>query len=141
MPLTVNREVGRLVDGPEESIRTYAVAASTHIYKGSLVGLNASGYLRAMAASATTAKFIGISYEEIDNSAGANAAMICRVFTQGDFIFDLTPVAVTDITAAVYANQDTDTPTLTATANTKIGNIVGLPEANKIVLRIKQTAP
>ena len=49
MALTANREVDRLVDGPTESIRTYAVAGSTHIYKGSLVGLDSSGYLRPIA--------------------------------------------------------------------------------------------
>lgn len=141
MPLTANREVGRLVDGPEEAIRTYGVAAATRIYKGSLVGMNAAGYLRPMAAAITTAKFIGLSYEEVDNTAGANGAVACRVFTQGDFIFDLTPVAVTDITSAVYANADNDVPTLVATGNTKIGNIVGVPETNKIVLRLRQTAP
>lgn len=140
MALTANREVDRLVDGPTESIRTYAVAGSTHIFKGSLVGLNSSGYLRAMAAAAATPEFIGLSYEEIDNSSGSDGDLDCRVFTQGDFIFDLSGVAVTDITAAIYADGSNDVPTLTATANTKIGNAVGLPEANKIVLRVKQTA-
>ncbi len=140
MPLTANREVPRLVDGPTPSIRTYKIAGSTHIYKGSMVGLNSSGYLVAMQASATTAKFIGISYEQVDNSAGSNGDLECRVYTQGDFIFDLSSVAVTDITAAVYANGNNDTVTLTSTSNTKVGNVAGVPEANKIVLRIKQTA-
>lgn len=140
MALTANREVDRLVDGPTESIRTYAVAASTHIYKGSLVGLDSDGYLRPMAAAATTAEFIGLSYEEIDNSSGSDGDLDCRVFTQGDFIFSLASVAVTDITAAVYANGANDVPTLTSTSNTQIGNVVGVPQSNEIVLRIKQTA-
>jgi hypothetical protein len=78
MPLTANREVGRLVDGPEEAIRTYAVAAGTRIYKGSLVGLNSAGYLRPMAAAATTARFIGV----LEWTTRPALRVVCRVFTR-----------------------------------------------------------
>ena len=111
-----------------------------HIYKGSLVGLGSGGYLQPMAASATTAKFIGICYEEMDNSGGGDGDLDCRVFTQGDFVFDLPGAGVMALTAAVYADGDSDLPTLSSVDNTQIGNVVGILEPGKIVLRIRQTA-
>ncbi len=47
------------------------VAASTHIYKGTFVATNASGYVIALADSASIV-FAGLANEESDNSAGAN---------------------------------------------------------------------
>lgn len=46
------------------------VAASTHLYKGSLLGTNASGY--AIPASASALRIIGVAEEEADNSTGSN---------------------------------------------------------------------
>lgn len=55
-----------------------AVAASTTIYQGTLVGINSSGYLVPMSDTAGVV-FDGVALETIDNSAGANAAKTCDV--------------------------------------------------------------
>jgi len=54
------------------------VAASTKIFAGSLVCLNASGFLT-KGAVATTLKAVGMAEESVDNSAGANGALSCKV--------------------------------------------------------------
>lgn len=53
----------------------------------------------------------------------------------GDFELPLTGVAVTNIGAAVYASDDA-TLTLTSTANSFAGWVLGVPKANTIVLRL-----
>jgi len=65
MPLTKNREVDHFID---QETRTYNVAASTHVYKGALVGLKSDGYACGLVAGDP---FVGIAYEESDNASGA----------------------------------------------------------------------
>jgi len=63
----------------------YPVAASTTIPGGVLVALNAGGYL-INAADAASITVVGVSFERIDNSAGANGALECKVL-KGSFKF------------------------------------------------------
>lgn len=129
MALTANREVNRFVD---QELRSHAVAASVHVYKGGFVGVNTSGYARPLTAGD---KLLGLAYEEKDNSSGANGDVSARVFTFGDFEHTLSGVAVTDIGRAVFANNDT-TLTFIADGNTYVGTVRDRPEANKIILRL-----
>ena len=129
MALSGNREVDRYVD---QALRSYLVAADAHVYKGAFVGLDGSGYARALQAGDAC---VGLAYEECDNSGGANGDARVRVYTQGDFLHALTGAALTDIGAAVYASDD-GTLTLTATSNSLVGVCVDRPEANQIILRL-----
>ncbi len=130
MALSTNREVDRYVD---QELRSYPVAQSAHIYKGGFVGLNASGYARALAASDPA---VGLAYEEADNSGGSDGDKAVRVFTQGDFLHALSGAAKTNIGDAVYASAD-DTLTFTATGNSLVGVCVDVPESGKVILRIE----
>ncbi len=128
--LTANREVPRFVD---QELRSFKVKGSSTIYKGGYVGLDAAtGYARALVAGDT---FLGIAYEECDNSAGSDGDKTVRVFTQGDFQVALSGAALTDIGSTVYASAD-DTATLTSTDNSAIGTMVDLLSTGQIVLRI-----
>ena len=66
MALTANQEVDRLVD---QELRQYGLTASAHVYKGGFVGLAIDGYVRAFVAGDL---FLGLAYEEGDNTSGAN---------------------------------------------------------------------
>ncbi len=79
MALGANRELDRYVD---QELRRYAVAEGAHVYKGGFVGVNASGYARALTAGD---RCVGIAYEEADNSSGSDGVAYVRVFTLGDF--------------------------------------------------------
>jgi len=131
MALTANREVDRYVD---QELRSWPVAASEHIYKGAFVGLS-SGYARALQAGDP---FIGITYEEIDNSSGSNGDESVRTFTQGDFEHALSGAAVANNRVAIYASDD-ETLTTTSTDNSLVGYQMGVPASNKIVLRLQAT--
>jgi hypothetical protein len=61
----------------------YPVAAATIIPGGVLVGLNAAGFL-INAADVAGLTVVGVSFERIDNSAGANGDKECKVL-KGSF--------------------------------------------------------
>ncbi len=129
MALTANREVNRYVD---QEVRSHAVAATVHVYKGGFVGLNTSGYARPLTAGD---RLLGLAYEEKDNSSGSDGAVSVRVFTFGDFEHTLSGAAVTDIGRPVFASDDT-TLTFVGDGNTYVGTVRDRPEANKITLRL-----
>lgn len=83
------------------------VAASTAIYKGSLVGYNAAGYLVsyipwAQATTATGTPFVGIALEAVASQAAAGDKT-CRVQVAGIFTYALSAAAQLDIGKPVYA--------------------------------------
>lgn len=86
----------------------FPVAASTLIYAGSLVCINASS-LATKGAVATTLKAVGIATERADNSAGAAGAIRVKV-RRGCFRFanssagDL--IALADVGADCYIVDD-----------------------------------
>ncbi len=129
MALTSNREVDHYID---QELRSFQVAASVRVYKGAFVGLNASGYAKGLTAGDT---FLGIAYEEIDNSSGANGDLSVRVYSLGDFGHTLTSAAVTDIGRPVFASAD-DTLTFSAAGNTYVGVVQDRIAANEIILRM-----
>lgn len=62
------------------------VKAATHIYKGSLVSVDAGGY--AVPGGDTAGHtFMGVSLEEADNTDGASGELSVRVQTSGVFSF------------------------------------------------------
>lgn len=60
------------------SIPAWPVAASTTIYQGTMVAVNASGYLVSASADPTL-RVVGRAEEAVDNSAGAAGALTCKV--------------------------------------------------------------
>ena len=100
------------------------------LYKGALVGVNASGYLVAMAHGTANLKFIGVCNEKVDNSAGSAGDKSVNVTKSGSFVFKAasgyTP-AIADIGKEVYANTDWEVQIATGglTNQYKVGTIVG----------------
>lgn len=98
MPLTKDRDTQRR-DGV---LLTDPVAASTRIYAGSLVALNASG--DAVPATAAVAQRTrGVAQEFVDNSAGAAAAK--RVISRRG-VFQLKNSAGADLIARADIGND-----------------------------------
>jgi hypothetical protein len=129
MALTTNREVDHYID---QELRSFQVAAAKHLYKGALVGLAATGYAQLLTAGDP---FIGVAYEEVDNSFGANGALSVRVFTLGDFGHALAGAAIADIGRPVFASAD-DTLTFNGAGNTYVGVVQDFVTAGEIILRI-----
>jgi len=109
---------------------SYKLAANK-VYKGALVGVNASGYLVPMAHGTANLKFVGVANETVDNSAGNAGDKSINVTKSGSFVFKavsgFTP-AQADIGKELYANTDWELQIATAglTTQYKVGRIVSL---------------
>ena len=136
MALTANREVDHYID---QELRSLQVAAGKQIYKGALVGVTTGGYAQPLTAGDL---FVGIAYEEMDNTSGADGDESVRIYTVGDFGHALSGAAVSNLGDAVYASAD-DTLTFTATANSYVGHAIDVPTSGEIILRLDtfKTAP
>jgi len=60
------------------------VAAATKLFAGSLVSVNAAGYVVPSSDSASE-KFLGVARKYLDNSAGADGAALCEGYLSGIF--------------------------------------------------------
>lgn len=117
-PVDIDPAAGDMFSNPD--LQTLPVAASTTITSGTMVCINSSGYL---IAGTTTAgiKFAGVALETIDNSAGANGALSCRVIRRGIFEFTAAGLAITDYGAEVWISNAT---TVTTTpGNVRVGKL------------------
>jgi len=129
MALTANREVDHFVD---QQLRSFQ-AAAVSIFKGALLGLNATSYARGLVAGDG---FVGVAYEECLNTAGSAGDKSVRVYTVGDFRLPLTAATnVTHIGRPVFASDDA-TLTFTAAGNSYVGLVQDVPASGTIILRI-----
>jgi predicted RecA/RadA family phage recombinase len=133
MALSANREVDHFVD---QELRSVAVSAGAHIFKGALVEWNVGGYAQPVTGAGV---FAGLAYEEMDNTDGANGAVSGRVYTLGDFEMPLAGAAAADVGKAAYASDD-ETLTLTAAGNVLVGRVRGVPSSGRIILRLAEGA-
>ncbi len=135
MSLTANRDLNRYVD---QEIRSFAMSASAHIYKGALVGLErVTGFARPLVAGDV---FAGIAYEEKDNSAGAAGVLSIRLYTQGDFILTVTSSAAALIGSPVFALDDDTTGVSPSPGASYCGILVAVVGANLGIVRIQPMA-
>ena len=99
--LTENRETDRK-DGV---LLAVPVKGSTTIYKGAQCAFDANGYL---VPAADTAGLKGglVAYEKVDNSAGADGAVKCRVYRRGIFLFKATAITLAMVGDMMYVVDD-----------------------------------
>ncbi len=83
----------------------FPVAATTKIYAGSLVCVNASGYA-VPAADTAGLKFIGVALQQMDNSTGANGDKSLRIRRTGVFEFDAASITQAMVGDPMYAVDD-----------------------------------
>lgn len=77
---------GRDAKRSEGKLKAYPIAASTTIYKDTLVGLNSGGYLVNMSDTGSL-NFVGVAFEGMSNAAGSNGDKKARVWGEGEFEF------------------------------------------------------
>lgn len=109
-------------------IASYPVAASTKIYRGGALEVNAGGY--AVPAS-DAGSFIGLSDEEVDNTNGANGDRTVQVVIESQVEL---PIAAGGLTAAAIAEANTieataDDTFALETGSAITGQTVGKPMA------------
>jgi len=109
----------------------YPVAASTKIFAGGLVCVNASGFALP-AADTVSLIFVGVALEYADNSAGANGDSVVRVRRTGVFEFDATSITQAMVGAAMYAVDDHTFDDAGGTTNDiKVGVLTNYVSATK----------
>lgn len=101
------------------------------VYKGGLLGINASGYATPMTHATANLKFAGVANETVDNAAGNAGDKSVNMTKSGTFVFKaasgFTP-AQADVGKEVYANTDWEVQISTSglTNSVKVGRIVAL---------------
>jgi predicted RecA/RadA family phage recombinase len=102
----------------------FPVAATTKIYAGSMVCVNAAGYA-APAADTSGYRFVGVAMEQVDNSSGAAGAETVRLRRVGVFEFDGASLTQAKVGNAMYAVDDqTFADAATTTNDIKVGVLV-----------------
>lgn len=123
-------------DAVPRAIRSLPVAASTHIYQGTLVALNLSGYL-VPASADPSLTVVGVANDEADNSAGAAAAINCAVERGAFYLTNSSSTAAVseaDIGREVFAVDDlTVSRTNVAGTYPVAGRVIGFESSKAIV--------
>jgi hypothetical protein len=136
MAITANRELSRYID---QELRSFLVAATAHIYKGALVGLDrTTGYVRNLVAGDL---FAGVAYEEIDNSAGSSGGELSiRLYTQGDFALPANSATQAVLGTPVFALDNQSTTVLAQLGGSYCGILVAVTGTNQGIVRIQPLA-
>lgn len=129
MVLTANREVDHYID---QELRALAVAASTTIYKGALVGIKSDGYVRGLVAGDG---FAGIAYENMDNSSGSDGDKSVRVYTEGDFGHAVASAVIGDMGRPVFGSAD-ETMSYDGEGNSYVGTVIDFVSAGLVIVRL-----
>lgn len=119
----------------EGLIVAYPVKANTRVWKGALVCVDNTGYL-VPASDTANLRFVGVAFESVDNTGGANGAKRCRVVKRGTFIYNrIGSFAQADIGATARAVTDNEVAK-TSTNNIVVGTVVELLDGNRVRIRI-----
>jgi hypothetical protein len=115
--------------------RSVPVAASTVLYEGTMCFEDAGGDFTGTVLE--NGAFGGIVCETVDNSAGADEAKDCDVWTTGDFVLpmDTTSLTHADIGKPVYG-VDNYTVTETATDLVPVGILVKILSTSLAIVSI-----
>ena len=124
-------------DGKYDS---HPVAASTTIYKGALVCINASGYA-VPAADTASFKFVGWAVAQADNSSGSAADIDVVVQTEGVIELAGSGFALTSVGSKVYVSDDQTVALSGVTNDVEVGKVVEYISATLAKVKINQPAP
>jgi len=102
-----------------EADNELGILAAVEIFEGAACG-ESSGYIRQLVAGDP---FRGFAVRGVDNTAGANGAKNIELNRKGVIKLAIASIAITDEGKSVYAS-DSNTFTLTATGNTRIGYVI-----------------
>jgi hypothetical protein len=102
----------------------YPVAPGEQIWRGGVVGVNASGQLQRIQTSGTVAGF-GVASKDYSNVGNASASTVSVVAMKGCWALTVPSATTANIGAAVYASDD-NTLTLTAGSLHQVGILAGI---------------
>lgn len=132
MSVTENKPIARQAGKK----RSYPIAASTHIYQGTFVFVNAAGFADDDTATGVNA-FAGVATEEVNNDVAVNGAKEIEVLTKGDFEVTGTGFAQTDVGMPIYADDNYAAVVALGATSVRIGTVVRYISSTKCIASIK----
>ncbi len=140
MALSVNSTITRAAG----DFVAYQVLASAHIFRGGFVGLTPSGYAKAFEPGD---EFAGVAEHEFNGGATDGAVSVAgtetvaglshvKVLAQGDIVFTLASVGLTNYGAPVFATAD-NTLALTGHPDAFVGRVIERTKANTAQIRLR----
>lgn len=117
------------------SLVRYLLGAGVHVQKGGLLAAAATGLAQPASDSAGIV-FIGIAYEEADNTGGAAGAKSVRVLKTGVFTYAKGAAAQADAGKTAFIVDDATVSTAATANSVACGTVVGVPDAASVQVRI-----
>lgn len=112
------------------------VAASTHIYQGTHVFLNAAGFADDDSATGVNG-YAGEAIGESDNSAGADGDKNVEFWTEGDFEMTGSGFSQADVGSPVFADDNFGVVLVIGASSVPIGKVVGYVSSTRLIVRIR----
>lgn len=114
----------------------YPLGAGVHVRKGGLLAVASATGLVQPAADSTGLVFVGVAYEESDNTGGAAGAESVRVLKTGVYTYAKTAAMQADTGKTAFVVDDGTVSTAATTASVICGVVVGAPDAQSVQIRI-----
>lgn len=115
--------------------RSYPVAASVHIYEGTLVFLTAAGYATDVTATGVNG-FLGVAVGEADNSSGSAGDITVEVWSEGEFTLTGSGFVQADVGSKVYAEDNYTVGVSISSASVPIGMVTEFLSTTQIRVSI-----
>lgn len=113
----------------------YPLGAGVHVRKGGLLAAAATGLVQPASDSAGLV-FVGVAYEESDNTGGAAGAKSVRVLKTGIYTYAKTAAVLSDTGKTAFVVDDVTASTAPTADNLACGIVVGVPDAVSVQIRI-----
>lgn len=117
--------------------RRMNIAASTHIYEGGLVGINATGEAIVPEGTAATVRIVGVAQKEYNNTE-VSATTGKELWVMTSAVWKVTCNALPIIGATIYAATDNpDDCNTTAGTLTPLGTVLEIIDATAFTCYVK----
>lgn len=125
----------------EGEIVEYSVAASTRIFAGAFVAIDANGWAVRVVGGTANQKFVGVAVETADNSTGANGDKRVKVLRRHGAVVERIGSSLSQASVGLIAYAaDDNNITTTAGTNTAVGRIVEFLSPTLCRVAIQPTA-
>ncbi len=114
----------------------YPLGAGMHIRKGGLLAVASATGLVQPASDSAGLLFVGVAYEESDNTGGPASAKSVRVLKTGIYTYAKTAAVQADTGKAAFVVDDGTVSTAPTADSLVCGVVVGVPDALSVQIRI-----
>ena len=114
----------------------YPLGAGVHIRKGGLLAVASATGLVQPGSDSAGLVFVGVAYEEGDNTGGAAGAKSVRVLKTGVYTYAKTAAVQADTGKTAFVVDDGTVSTAATTDSVICGVVVGAPDAQSVQIRI-----